>query len=125
MRSTRRLVRIAVLGVTLAAIYQEMSKPEQQRTWTGKVMGLIPYDFRPPTWARLREAYWNPSTSELFTPRPLGIGWAINFYRAKELLTDAFGTLMGAGRPTPFRQYRRPGDEMVTTTLPESRTARV
>jgi len=38
-----------------------------------------PYDFRLPTMDRLRQAYWNPRSPKVFTGRPLGVGWAINF----------------------------------------------
>jgi hypothetical protein len=91
----RGLGRLAVVGLTLAAISQEMNKPPAERTWTGKVFNLIPYDFRPPTWDRLRAAYWNPDDPRIFTERPLGVGWAINFFRAQLLIRGLFGNLMG------------------------------
>ena len=43
----------------------------------GKLAG-IPYDFRRPTLARLKERIWNPQDPRIFTPRTFGIGWAIN-----------------------------------------------
>ncbi|HEX6547432.1 MAG TPA: hypothetical protein VF134_01660 [Candidatus Dormibacteraeota bacterium] len=79
----------------VAAISQEMSKPEGERTWHGKVAGFVPYDFRPPSWERIREAYWNPDDQRLFTDRPLGVGWALNLFRARTLLMDGFELLMG------------------------------
>jgi hypothetical protein len=47
---------------------------------TGKFLG-VPYDWRRPTLARLKQRWWNPSEPRLFTPRMLGWGWAINFAR--------------------------------------------
>jgi hypothetical protein len=97
-RRLRRLGRFLAIGLTVAAISQEMSKPEAERTWQGKVFGIVPYDFRPPTWSRIREAYWNPADERLFTERVFGVGWAINLYRARILLLRAFGGLSG-GQP--------------------------
>ena len=101
IRRLRRFAKLAGLALTLAAISQEMAKPEPERTWHGKVMGFVPYDFRPPTWERIRRAYWNPEDPRLFTDRALGVGWSINLYRASELLERGFRSLMGttaAGR---------------------------
>ncbi len=97
-RRLRGLVRLAVVGLVVAAIVQELSKPEEDRTWHGRVLGRVPYDFRPPTLDRIRDAYWNPDDERLITDRVFGVGWAINMYRARELMLDAFKSLMGPGR---------------------------
>ena len=116
LKTTRRLARIAGVGLALAAISQEMSKPEAQRTWTGRVFGLVPYDFRPPTWDRIRQAYWNPEYDELFTSRPLGVGWAVNFARARALLQGFFGGTVASGKlPDNVREYTRRVEGAVTT----------
>lgn len=81
-----RVVQVAVITLTLAAICQELEKPKEERRWHGKVAGIIPYDFRFPTLERFKEAYWNPYESRVFTPRVFGIGWAINFYALLENL---------------------------------------
>jgi uncharacterized protein DUF5808 len=107
VRRLRRIVKLAGFGLMVAAISQEMSKPEADRTWHGKVFGLVPYDFRPPTWERIRAAYWNPEDDRLFTDRVFGVGWAINLYRAKEYMEEGFGTLMGEARPTRTPARRR------------------
>ena len=78
VRRLRRLVGLVSLGLTVAAISQEVAKPEGQRTWRGRVLGLVPYDFRPPTWVRIRRAYWNPDEPRLLTDRVFGVGWTIN-----------------------------------------------
>ena len=43
-----------------------------------EVAGVVPYDFRLPTFERLREAYWNPSSEQIFSERVFGVGWAVN-----------------------------------------------
>ncbi|HEV2953271.1 MAG TPA: DUF5808 domain-containing protein [Candidatus Dormibacteraeota bacterium] len=91
--SLRRVVKVAVVGVTLAAIAKEMSKSDQERTWQGQVAG-IPYDFRPPTWERLKDAYWNPASTRIFTDRPFGIGWGVNFARVYTLVAGNMVTRM-------------------------------
>jgi hypothetical protein len=106
IRRLRRLIKIAAFGVFVAAITQEMAKPEDERTWRGKV-GFVPYDFNPPTWQRLQDAYWNPEDDRLFTERVLGVGWAINFYRARQLMLDAYQSLMGAELPASVRWRER------------------
>ncbi len=95
-RRVRRLTRLVGVGLMVAAISQEMSKPEAERTWKGRIAGFVPYDFRPPTWTRLREAYWNPADDRIFTERVLGVGWALNLYQASELLRSGFESLIGA-----------------------------
>jgi hypothetical protein len=72
------LVRMAVIGAVAGALYTELRKPPAERTWHGRLLGFVPYDFRLPSIESLREAYWNPHSPRIFTPRPLGVGWAIN-----------------------------------------------
>ena len=107
LRRVRRLVRFAAFGLVVAAVATELSKPERERTWEGRVMGVVPYDFRPPTWQRIRDAYWNPSSDRLFSDRVFGVGWAVNLYRAKTLMEEAFGRLMGSPDPISIRMTVR------------------
>jgi hypothetical protein len=93
-RSLRRIYRVLVFGVVVAAVASELSKPAEERTWHGKVLGYVPYEFRPPTWERIRDAYWNPESDSLFSSRVFGVGWTVNLYRAKTLLEDTFRRLM-------------------------------
>jgi len=72
------LLRMAVVGAVAGAVYTELRKPRDQRTWNGKLLGFVPYDFRLPTLEQLRSAYWNPRSPKLFSDRPLGVGWAVN-----------------------------------------------
>ena len=46
---------------------------------TGIFLG-IPYDWRRPTWARIKERMWNPRDRRIFTPPALVWGWSINLY---------------------------------------------
>lgn len=107
LRGLRRLVRLAVVGLVVAAVATELSKPEEERTWHGRVGGVVPYDFRPPTWERIRSAYWNPNSERLFSDRVFGVGWAMNLYQAKRLLESVFDRLMGSPPPLPIRMSVR------------------
>jgi hypothetical protein len=107
LRGLRRLVRITAVGLVVAALATELAKPEAERTWHGRVVGLVPYDFRPPTLDRIREAYWNPASDRLFSDRVFGVGWAVNLHRAKTLLEAVFERLMGAQPPLSIRMSSR------------------
>lgn len=78
MKDLYRLVRTAVWLAFFGALYQELKKPDAERTWNGKVAGVVPYDFRLPTFDRLREAYWNPNSDRIFSEHVFGVGWAVN-----------------------------------------------
>jgi len=41
----------------------------------------MPYDFRKPTLARLKQRWWNPKDKGIITPRFFGWGYAINLYQ--------------------------------------------
>jgi len=75
-----RLIQVAAISLTMAAVCQELEKPKEERSWHGRIACFVPYDFRLPTIERLKEAYWNPYDSRIFTPEAFGVGWAINFY---------------------------------------------
>ena len=107
LRRVRRLVRFVAFGLVVAAVATELSKPKPERTWEGRVLGVVPYDFRPPTWQRIREAYWNPDSDRLFSDRVFGVGWAVNLYRAKTLMEAGFDRLMGHRDALPIRMTVR------------------
>jgi len=50
---------------------------------TGKFL-KIPYDFRRPTWKRIKERCWNPKDKRIFVPKIFGWGWTINFYPVRK-----------------------------------------
>ncbi|HEY8170655.1 MAG TPA: hypothetical protein VIH24_06105 [Candidatus Limnocylindria bacterium] len=72
------LIRTAIIGLVVGAVYVELRKAPEERTWNGKLLGVVPYDFRIPSLDRVRQAYWNPRSPKVFTDRPLGVGWAVN-----------------------------------------------
>jgi hypothetical protein len=72
------LLRMTVIAAVAGALYVELRKPPEQRTWHGRLLGVVPYDFRLPSLEGVRQAYWNPHSPKIFTPRPLGVGWAVN-----------------------------------------------
>ena len=86
MKQLRQWLWLVGVGLAAAAVVRELQKPPEDRTWHGKVFEAVPYDFRVPTLERLREAYWNPDNQAIFTDRPLGVGWAINFYQLFRML---------------------------------------
>lgn len=83
-----RIIRAAVTMLALAAVAQELSKPDAERSWHGRIFG-VPYDFRWPTIQRFREAYWNPDDPRIFTDRVIGVGWAVNFAQLLPRLRDS------------------------------------
>jgi hypothetical protein len=94
MKDLYRLARTAVWLAFFGALYQELKKPDAERTWHGKVAGVVPYDFRLPTLERLRLAYWNPESDEIFSDRVFGVGWAVNIpvaARKVAALVDQYG----------------------------------
>ena len=70
---------IVFLIYVVIAITQQLQRPLEERTWYGKISG-IPYDFRLPTVERIRAAFWNKDTSQIFLSQAFGIGWSINMY---------------------------------------------
>ena len=114
MKDLYRLVRSAVWIAFFAALYQELRKPDPERTWNGKVAGVIPYDFRLPTLERLRSAYWDPSSDVVFSEKVFGVGWAVNLPVAArkvaalvEQYAEASRSLRG-GRPSARPAVRGP-----------------
>lgn len=82
MTKLRRVLKIAAIVLLVGAIREEMNKPEAERTGQGAVGGIVPYDFRPPTFERLKQSLWNPDDERLITPHPWGVGWTVNVGRA-------------------------------------------
>jgi hypothetical protein len=76
-RRRPRWTGLVWLGLLAAAVAQELRRPAEDRTWQGKVGGVVPYDFRRPTAARVRERLWNPEGS-LVVAQPFGMGWTLN-----------------------------------------------
>ena len=83
-----KLVRTFFWVVLVAALYQELKKQPEERTWHGKVAGAVPYDFRVPTLEKFRDAYWAPETDRVFSDRVIGVGWAVNIPVAARKLSE-------------------------------------
>jgi hypothetical protein len=86
MDRVRRIVKLAAFAVTVAAVVEQLRLPADQRTWEGRVGGLVPYDFRMPTLDRAKARWWNPQDDRLFVPTVFGVGWTINAARVARLL---------------------------------------
>lgn len=93
------LVRVAVLAAVAGALYRELRLPAEERTWHGRLLGVVPYDFRPPTPRRVLAAYWNPSSGRLFHHQPFGVGWAPNLPAVIGLLQGLRRQAAGSRRP--------------------------
>src|SRR6476660_5589803 len=115
LHGIRRLVRLVVFGLVVSAVATELSKPPAERTWHGRVLETVPYDFRPPTWDRIRSAYWNPNSDHLFSDRVFGVGWAVNLHRAKTLMEEGFRQLMGTQGSLPIRMTSRSEADVTIT----------
>jgi hypothetical protein len=70
----------------VAAVARELRRPPEEREWHGRLAGLVPYDLRPPTVARVRDRWWNPEDDRLFTEQVFGVGWSLNLARLARLL---------------------------------------
>jgi hypothetical protein len=79
-RASNTFWRAVVILLVALALREQLRLPPEERTWHGRIMDIIPYDFRRPTIERLRAAFWNKDTSQILVPQPFGIGWTINLY---------------------------------------------
>jgi hypothetical protein len=117
MKDLMNTVRTLAWAALIAAIYQELRKPPAERTWHGKVGGVIPYDFRIPTVQRVRTAYWDPDSERIFTDKVIGVGWAVNIpvlIRKLQQAAEQYATVSQQVRDEVSRYVpqmsRRPGD---------------
>jgi hypothetical protein len=90
-----------------AAIYQELRKPPAERTWQGKVAGVVPYDFRIPTPERLRRGYWDPDSDQIFSETVFGVGWGVNIPVLARKLTETARQYAEASRNARLEIERR------------------
>lgn len=56
-------------------------KPDRTGTWMG-----VPFDWRRPTVARVKQRWWNPDDGRLFTPKAFGWGYDVNLHEAARRL---------------------------------------
>jgi hypothetical protein len=79
IKGWRGIATLAGVTLVAAALLRELSRPPAERRWHGRVLAIVPYDFRPPTLERVKNEFWNTKSDELLTPRSFGVGWGINF----------------------------------------------
>ena len=103
MRDLFKAARLLFWATVASAVYQELKKPPTLRTWHGRVGGMIPYDFRVPSFDRLREAYWNPDSDRVFSDRVMGVGWAVNIPTAGRKLMEIAQQYVDASRDAAER----------------------
>jgi hypothetical protein len=114
MKDLYKLARTLVWVAFFGALYQELRKPDAERTWHGKVAGVIPYDFRLPTVERLRKAYWDPESDVIFSDHVFGVGWAVNIpvaARRLAALVDQYADASRSLRSGPSRARRSSSPE--------------
>ena len=80
-RKVRRVIRLIALGLAVAAVVKELRTPADERAWHGVVVGFVPYDFRIPTIARVKQRMWDPDSAHVVGPRVFGVGWTVNLGR--------------------------------------------
>ncbi len=55
----------------------------------GKIFGLVPYDFRPPSLERARRTFWNTEDSGFLVPTFYVVGWTANLKSVPRHLLQA------------------------------------
>lgn len=84
-----RLLSVMGWALGAAAVVKELRARPEDRTWHGRVAGVVPYEFRVPTPERARQSLWNPRDERILTDPVFGVGWSVNFGRVVELLRGA------------------------------------
>ena len=87
----RKTIRLLSLATMAAIVVREMRKPPEERTWSGTVASVVPYDLRPPTVDRVRDRMWNPE-GPVVGPKVFGVGWTVNAGRVMQLVRDRTGS---------------------------------
>jgi len=87
----RKIITLVTLGLAVAAVVKELRMPEDERDWHGKVASVVPYDFRFPTMARVRERMWNPEADHVVGPRVFGVGWTVNVGKVVAMVREKVG----------------------------------
>jgi Family of unknown function (DUF5808) len=83
-----RIVGWVSVGLVVAAVVNELSQPREERSWHGRLIG-IPYDFRLPSLAKVRERLWAPANPKLLVPHAFGMGWTVNLGRLRTVLASS------------------------------------
>jgi len=85
-RKLQRAVTVLAILLGVAAVVKELRLPAEERTGHGTVAGFVPYDFRPPTTERVRDAVWAPDDPRILKPHAFGVGWTLNVGRIVAVL---------------------------------------
>ena len=75
----------------------------------GEIFELVPYDFRLPTLARVRETFWNAEDERFLVPTLFSVGWTVNLRSAPHHPWQAL--LLSAFVAWRLRARRNPGRE--------------
>jgi Family of unknown function (DUF5808) len=75
----------------------------------GETFELVPYDFRLPTLARVRETFWNTEDERFLVPTLFGVGWTVNLKSAPRHPSQAL--LLAAFVAWRLRARRNSGRE--------------
>jgi len=78
LRGFRGLITLVGVTLLVVAIFRELRMPRERRTWHGMLVGLVPYDLRPPTVDRLVQTFWDPEQRTVLVPTAFGVGWSVN-----------------------------------------------
>ncbi len=102
------IIRLLAMAAVAGAVYKELKQPPEERTWHGKLLSVVPYDFRMPTPAKVMNAWWNPKSSKLVGDPVFGVGWSLNLAALTAQLRSAGSNGSGpsAGSRTAKRSTR-------------------
>lgn len=75
LRGILTLFALALVGLGIA---DQLKRPSGERTWHGKIWGVIPYDFRVPSLEKLARSMWDPGDERVLKDRAFGVGWDLN-----------------------------------------------
>ncbi|AEE44241.1 DUF5808 domain-containing protein [Cellulomonas fimi] len=79
------IVRVVTIALAVTALVKELRTPADERQWHGKVVGFVPYEFRLPTFERVRARLWDPEAEHVLGPKVFGVGWTVNVGRVVAL----------------------------------------
>ena len=107
MGKLRWFVFGVAIGLSAAAIGEELKRPAERREWRGTIAG-VPYNFRVDEWPNVAKEYWDPASDRLLTPHAIGLGWGVNFAaavaRVREMVESR--TSMAESAKAPEYQHR-------------------
>jgi hypothetical protein len=96
------IIRMLGMAAVAGAVYQELRRPPEERTWHGRLLGFLPYDFRIPTPGRFVAAWWNPRSAQVVGDPVFGVGWSVNLAALADRIQD--GRSNGAGNGSRRRR---------------------